>query len=141
VKQYSWEDDAACSPQNRPDNLRDLDWFSTKTEDKYAARAVCQSKCPVRKECLETALTRREIHGIWGACDDYEIRRALSVDSLGDPIERDRPPRCPYCLSKKLDIAMNKTPRGYKTECTECGLTWHMAKIPTKIKSKAARAS
>lgn len=136
----AWEGDAACAPQNRPANTEDLDWFSTDKDEKYRARAICQGVCPVRKQCIQAALTRKEIHGIWGGVDDYEIRRAMSVDCLGYPLERDRPPRCPYCLSRKLSISGQKSKQGYLAACLVCSLVWHMATIPTRLKNKKTAA-
>lgn len=133
-----WEQRAACAPQNRSARGKNLDWSSTDTHQKYRARAVCINECPVRKECMQFCLDQKFIHGVWGGADDYEIRRTLSVDAQGSPVERDRCPRCPYCLSRKLAIATSKSREGYKTMCTNCSLTWHMACIPTKLKSKRA---
>lgn len=135
----SWELDAACAPQNRSREEQHLDWFTTDPSEKYIARAICAHKCPVQKECMETALNRMEIWGIWGGADDYEIRRALSVDAHGDPLQRDRPPRCPLCFQRDLNISGQKTKsRGYKTVCmnAECGIEWYMATVPSKLKKK-----
>lgn len=130
-----WEDRAACV--NHPDT----DWFSSEQAEKYDARAVCQSECPVRRECIELALTEKRIFGVWGGVDEYEIRRALCVDAFGVASARARPPRCPYCLSSDLDISGTKTAQGYRTQCKndECRLTWHIATIPAKYKQKRTR--
>lgn len=136
MREKPWEVEAACAPANRSNHAKHLDWFSTDGEEKYDARAVCQSECPVRKECIQFALTNKIINGIWGGVDDYEIRRTLSVDALGIPKLRDRAPRCPFCMCRKLDIERVKTRHGYKTTCTSCDLTWHMAVIPEKLKAK-----
>lgn len=148
MAKQDWEKRAACAPQNLPDGVDELDWFSTDKDEKYRARAVCQGLCPVRKECIAAALNRKELHGIWGGVDDYEIRRAMSVTCLGSPTERDRPPRCPYCLCRKIDVSGQKTKSGYLTQCLNtavdefgfplCGLTWYMAVIPTRLRKKAA---
>jgi hypothetical protein len=124
-----WESRAACLGS-------ELDWFSTDKTEKYDARAICISECPVRKECISTALNEQHIHGIWGGVDDYEIRRTLSVDAKGEPTSRSRTPRCPYCLSRALGISNDKTKKGYHTLCTNCGLSWNMAVNPNKIKRK-----
>lgn len=127
-----WERFSACG--KRPD----LDWFSSDPDEKYKCRAVCQSECPVRKRCIDTALNEPHIHGIWGGVDDYEIRRTLSVDADGEPKVRKRSPRCPYCMSRKLTISGQKTKKGYSTTCDDCGLHWHMAVIPAKLKTRRA---
>lgn len=138
-----WERKAACAPQNRSKAAKDLDWFSTDPDEKYTCRAVCMSECSVRKWCVQTALTNKYIHGVWGGVDEYEIRRALSVDANGDPSDRDRAPRCPFCLSKNLDIASQKNAQGYYTQCLNkdadgviCGVSWYMATVPNKIKDQ-----
>jgi WhiB family transcriptional regulator, redox-sensing transcriptional regulator len=141
VGEQPWERRAACAPQNRPTAAKDLDWHSTDTEEKYAARAVCMNKCPVRSECLQFALDSKFIHGIWGGVDDYELRRTMSVDALGAPAERDRAPRCPYCCKRSLVISGSKTKDGYKTVCNRCDLIWHMAVIPNKLKKKKRDAA
>lgn len=50
-------------------------------EDKEArerrAKAICQS-CPVRKPCLEYALTIKEPHGIWGGLNEMERKPLLT---------------------------------------------------------------
>lgn len=38
-----------------------------------AAKAVC-ARCPVRKKCLNWALTMN-VSGVWGGCSEYERRR------------------------------------------------------------------
>jgi hypothetical protein len=140
MKQNTWEDQAACAPERRSKEAKDLDWFSSNRDEKYKARAICQGECDVRKECLQFALDKRMLHGIWGGVDDYEIRRAMSVDAVGDPLQRNRLPRCPYCMSRNLEIGGQKVKAlGYLTRCLEpeCGLTWYIATIPTKLKKKA----
>jgi hypothetical protein len=136
--QGSWRRDAACAPQNRTKEAEDLDWFSTDAKEKYAARAVCQNQCPVRKECLQEALLHSERWGIHGGVDDYELRRTLCIDADGDPVERDRPPRCPYCLNRKINVSGQKSRQGYRTNCPDCGMVWYMALIPAKLKGKRA---
>ncbi len=38
-----------------------------------AAKAICAT-CPVREECLEHALTRPEVEGLWGGLTAWERR-------------------------------------------------------------------
>lgn len=40
------------------------------------AKEIC-AVCPVRKTCLEFALTTREKHGVWGGLTERERRRVL----------------------------------------------------------------
>jgi WhiB family redox-sensing transcriptional regulator len=41
-----------------------------------AARALC-SRCPVREECLDYALTVGEPHGIWGGLNELQRSRLI----------------------------------------------------------------
>jgi WhiB family redox-sensing transcriptional regulator len=43
------------------------------------AKAICQG-CPVRRECLDHALSVGEMHGIWGGLNEAE-RRSLTESS------------------------------------------------------------
>jgi WhiB family transcriptional regulator, redox-sensing transcriptional regulator len=49
--------------------------YEVKTSDERQsiAKAVC-AKCPVRRECLEYALTHDERYGIWGGATERERR-------------------------------------------------------------------
>ena len=64
----AWMDDALCA-QSDPDA-----WFPERGESANAPKRVCAA-CLVRDECLEYALTRHEIDGIWGGLS-YAERRA-----------------------------------------------------------------
>lgn len=99
-----------------------LDFFTTDTAERYKCRAVCFT-CPVRWFCLREALAKPELIGIWGGVDEYEIRRALSVNAKGEPCCRARKPRCPYCKSHALIIG-NRVRKGIPVRCVTCNLDW-----------------
>lgn len=40
-------------------------WFAERGDDVERAKALCQA-CPLRTECLDGALRRREPWGVWG---------------------------------------------------------------------------
>ncbi|MBX6370704.1 MAG: WhiB family transcriptional regulator [Acidothermus sp.] len=40
-------------------------FFAESLDEIEAAKALCR-RCPVRRECLEAALARREACGVWG---------------------------------------------------------------------------
>jgi WhiB family redox-sensing transcriptional regulator len=40
-------------------------WFAESPSDVEAAKALC-TRCPLRAECLDGALERREPWGVWG---------------------------------------------------------------------------
>lgn len=61
VADLPWEDIAAC---RAVPNAADL-FFSEDIGDIAAAKRVC-ADCSVLAECLEAALDRRELFGVWG---------------------------------------------------------------------------
>ncbi len=64
----SWRAKAAC---------RDLDtslFFPDNDADAAPALEVCAS-CPVRRACLEFALTTRQHDGVWGGTTETERKR------------------------------------------------------------------
>jgi WhiB family redox-sensing transcriptional regulator len=73
----TWADEAACR------GVEGVLFFSplvvelkdARLARERRAKAICQ-QCPVREECLETALSQRESYGIWGGLNEME-RRAL----------------------------------------------------------------
>ena len=70
----TWVQDAACRDNEQADP--DV-WFDNPT----MARGICM-KCPVKDECLFTALELiqrgENIKGIWGGLSSIQLRRALS---------------------------------------------------------------
>jgi hypothetical protein len=60
-------------------NRRDLEWIEPTPREAAACRAVCAG-CPVRSDCLETAMSMDElVEGIWGGLDARE-RIVLALD-------------------------------------------------------------
>lgn len=125
--QFEWQQDAECS---KPIN-RDIDFFSHKSEDKMKAKNLCFS-CPVRKDCIKTALENMEIWGIWGGKDENEIRRTLSVNVDKAETRYERFPKCLYCGAKTkfLRPLIADNPEGGRwstvrlVNCTLCDFTW-----------------
>ncbi len=67
-----WEERSACRGA-------DVEvFFSVDEEDQREALEYC-ARCEVRQECLEYALTHREMYGIWGGMPESE-RRSLIRD-------------------------------------------------------------
>ncbi len=54
------------------------------------AKAMC-SKCPVSEECLEAALTRKELWGIWGGQLIENGRIVIGKRGRGRPPKEPRP--------------------------------------------------
>ncbi|MFZ2057431.1 MAG: WhiB family transcriptional regulator [Acidimicrobiales bacterium] len=68
----SWQRKAACRGKAvRPGANW---WFPTSREAEDAARAVCEP-CPVRRPCLEYALSDPGLQGVWAGTDERERRR------------------------------------------------------------------
>ncbi len=44
------------------------------------AKAIC-SNCPVEHDCLDYALSIREVHGIWGGTSGLERRRIIGLSA------------------------------------------------------------
>lgn len=73
-----WHVKAACrGPQGTamffPPNT--FERKDVKEERERRAKAICRG-CPVRKDCLEYAVSIKELHGIWGGTNELE-RKAL----------------------------------------------------------------
>lgn len=117
-----WRREAACQDT-------EINFFSIDQQEKYKARALCASACPVRLQCLSFALNEKLIWGVWGGVDEYELRRALSVDRYGDAIHRARKPRCPHCSRPTLVVDIKKRAR-YHVTCSVCGLDWWIRRAP-----------
>lgn len=47
-----------------------------RAERERRAKAIC-AECPVRRECLDYALSIREPHGIWGGLNEVERKTIL----------------------------------------------------------------
>lgn len=117
----TWEENAAC-------RTNDLDWqtkeafFADTAAERRPAKKICAA-CPVKMACLTAALERGETWGVWGGCDEIELRRALRMDTNGTERARKRPPRCPGCRSGVERLKTSST----KVSCTVCHLSWTSA--------------
>ena len=94
IEKTQWQNDALCAtPAMEP--YKDI-FFSEEEEQVKNAKRVCGA-CPVRKECLQWALDNKEIWGVWGGSDEYELRVVLSVDETGQEVRRIRKGEAPFC--------------------------------------------
>jgi len=66
----TWEHDARCRSHD-PEIF-----FVPRVAFERRAKTIC-SRCPVRGECLVTALETRMEFGIWGGLSDKERRKVL----------------------------------------------------------------
>lgn len=121
----NWFDEAACLGQHE---LFD----STKQEDRKEAKAIC-ADCPVRWECLQDALNRRETHaGTIGGVHELELRIVQSLNAKGEThVYPGRRIRCPYCgprSTQYLTVA-ERFRTNTLLECSQCGLGWVTRKV------------
>lgn len=140
MKTESWKSQSLCHSLQHTDPEMWSRFFADTAVERRPARNLC-GECPVRRECLEAALDRKEIWGIWGGCDESELRRALWVDANGDPMERCRYPHCPYCKArpgKLFVIGVCELGNGRKRErvqCSGCGFSWQAATSVAAVKA------
>lgn len=62
IQEPVWQDLALCNDGSG--SMTEL-FFSEQLDDIAAAKAFCAG-CPVKDNCLDAALTRREPWGVWG---------------------------------------------------------------------------
>ncbi len=62
IREPVWQDLARCNDGSG--SMTEL-FFSEQLDDIAAAKVFCAG-CPVRDNCLDAALTRREPWGVWG---------------------------------------------------------------------------
>ena len=63
IQEPVWQDLALCN-DGSGGSMTEL-FFSEQLDDIAAAKAFC-TECPVREDCLDSALLRREPWGVWG---------------------------------------------------------------------------
>ena len=74
----SWMADGACRGKPAEMFFPAVDERNAKGVELYGiARRVC-ARCPVKDQCLEYALTNREVLGMWGGATPSE-RRAIAA--------------------------------------------------------------
>jgi WhiB family redox-sensing transcriptional regulator len=84
---FGWEPRGAC--RDLPaDTFFPPDGRNSKAREAWedAARRVCVGAppCPVRRECLATALYRREAYGLWGGLTVHERGRLAPRGRLSE---------------------------------------------------------
>lgn len=68
--ELTWEERAACRGA-------DVElFFSVEEEDQQRALEYCM-QCTVRQQCLESAVTHREMYGIWGGMPESDRRTLI----------------------------------------------------------------
>jgi hypothetical protein len=124
-----WHEDSECSkPANR---VFIENFFANKPSQQSAALKLCDM-CPVRKECLQTALEEKQTWGIWGGLTYKKLRRTLSINWEGQEMRHKRFPLCPYCNAKTSRLTSKTIDRPTKgrwatmkvVECLDCEFSW-----------------
>jgi hypothetical protein len=124
-----WHADSECS---KPENSGVVDnFFANKPSQQNEALKLC-SMCPVRKECVKSALETKQTWGIWGGLTYKKIRRTLSINWEGQEIRHNRFPLCPYCKAKTSALITETVdrPTGGRwatmkiVSCVECKFSW-----------------
>jgi WhiB family redox-sensing transcriptional regulator len=96
VNTPDWRERSLCA---QPYYLKYREHFFSDEADKIAeAKEVC-FLCPVRKQCLKSALNTKEVWGVWGGKDQEEIRNTLSINEDGQEVRRSKDGIAPVCLS------------------------------------------
>ena len=67
-----WRESAACRYID-PELFFPLSSTGRGAADAQRAKAIC-ARCPVRERCLAFALATGQEFGIWGGCDEAELR-------------------------------------------------------------------
>lgn len=130
----AWQERGACLPLMSKDPATwDGVFYGETTADRAPAKDVCAG-CPVRLDCLTAALERGEVWGVWGGCDEVDLRRTLQLDTNGTERERRRFPRCPACRARTENLFV----RAFcplegdgdpirEVECAACCFAWAAA--------------
>lgn len=124
----SWMDEAACATVVT--SPKDDIFFEDIPFGPRDAKALCDA-CPVKRQCLETALDNGEYHGIWGGADENELRRNQSLGADGKKHEHARPIRCAWCgpnSTRFLEVVERRRTKTH-IRCTNCNLDWWTKKI------------
>ena len=135
-----WYEDAECGKATNKKYVKNF--FLNKPSQQQPALRLCEA-CPVRKECLKSALEKKEIWGIWGGLTPKKIRRTLSINWQGQEMRHKRPPLCPSCGSKtdKLTTKTVTRPTGGRwatmklVECVECDFSWQSRTSANAVES------
>lgn len=94
------------------------------------AKEICSS-CPIRLECLQSALDDQDNYGVWGGREEEYLQQARFVDVAGRPIKDRASVICPNCLDEtRKDLYVVEVFYNHTTDvsCNACGLIWRARK-------------
>lgn len=127
----TWIDDAAC----RSDLYEIPDFHSESPSEVAQALSICR-ECPVRRECLISALNNYERFGVWGGRTENELRKAQAIDQRGAPVERKTRISCPYCGENKNILELPSLATRRQLHCQVCDLIWKPKKVLKIVKGE-----
>ena len=125
----SWYDRALCVDA-------EVDFFSEDPLEMQMAKSICH-ECPVRRQCLQTALDNEERFGVWGGAESVDLRLALSTDIFGKPVRRKKKMFCPNCMSSDIFVGQTTKTRVRHT-CNSCNLSWSSRRVSKMISVDAS---
>lgn len=113
----TWQEHAAC--RNHPTDL----FFPTDNTHPHKitiARSICQG-CTVRDECLDAALTRNELFGIWGGYTVKERRKIRATRPVAKRLI------CRHCRTEFLKDGAQQWPTPYcSRKCQKTAANRHL---------------
>lgn len=142
----NWHEDSLCA-DTYYSRYKEY-FFSEEPREVSEAKEIC-SLCPVRKQCLKSALNNKEVWGVWGGRDEVEIRNTLSVNEEGQEVRRSKDgiaPVCLYCDAPTEALAVDEvdaegggrwTTKKIVT-CSECMFNWTSRTSANAIESYLA---
>ncbi|MGI9006010.1 MAG: WhiB family transcriptional regulator [Streptosporangiaceae bacterium] len=74
-----WRSQSACLTAD-PELFFPLSSMGPSLEQLTEAKKVC-GRCPVRAECLDFALSTRQVHGVWGGMSEQERLLRVAAQS------------------------------------------------------------
>jgi WhiB family redox-sensing transcriptional regulator len=120
----NWTDEARCVGKTYlffgPEDERPRDRLVREAQ----AKSLCET-CPVKSECLETAIARDE-RGIWGGKTERERKRMTRRLSVPPHIKRALPAPEPVGPSwRVLEVRANLSGAPVRLMIAETGVSWH----------------
>ncbi|MFI7644109.1 WhiB family transcriptional regulator [Nonomuraea sp. NPDC049400] len=120
---WGWQDDAACRGQSL---TLFFGYEGERAEARDArermAKAIC-AECPVRRECVEFALSRPEKYGIWSLTEDERAS-----------VRRRRMRRA--AMAGVSAAPSNEVVKEEEKHCSSCRTTWPVANFARDISKR-----
>lgn len=128
-----WKSRARCAVKRSYALARLFD--ASTLEDGYRATNVCHD-CPVRRECLRSALENGDVWSVWGGRTPHDLRRVLSINTGGAYYEWKRALPCPYCRANTSSLTTNDAD---VVTCSTCSFSWQSSTSARRVRSYFAK--